>query len=239
MRVSLSTLELHDRSNLSVTEEEGEPVRRRSGGEGAGSGGCGTWPKAEPPPAPGHGRGGRAALGNPPGPGEPWGPGPGPREPPEGSQPRSGVRGRARESGRGCAGDAPFSVPPVSRPPPRDGGDSSGGGAAAAERSAGRGRPRLARAPRPPLPGAAEGARRLSRRAGGGGCGRVPPRRAREGRGELGRGRGAAAGQRRRLSRAVDRGRGAAREGWPGTDRSSPVVESGFLPPDGCPRDGR
>lgn len=94
----------------------------------------------------------------------------------------------------------------------------------AAERSAGRDSPRLGSAPRPPLPGTAERARRLPRRAGGGGCGRAPPRRVDGGR----RCRGAAPPA---DSAAEPPGRVP-----PGPPLLGGAGQREIPPPDGCPR---
>lgn len=205
IRAAHPNFHLHLRFRRTLPEEEGEAVSRRSGGEGAGAAEHGRKRSPRPPP------GTAAAAGQPR---QPPGATKAVRaaESPRGEPSTPGSRGKNPWERAGVCRGRTFQRPPVSRPPPRLGGDSSGGGAAAAERFAGRGRPRLARAPRPPLPGAAERARRLPRRAGGGGCGRAPPRRAREGQGELGRGRGAAPP----AQSAADWGCGAAREGCPG-----------------------
>lgn len=152
----------------------------------------------------------RAALGSPPGPREPWAPRPGPREPPEESQPRSGVRERARESGRGCAGDAPFSVPrhlvllfgsavtPAAAGPRRR--SALRDGAAPAS---------------PPLHGRRCPGRRSERGAfpGGPGAGAAGAHRPAGGTRRAGEGLRAAPPARS----AADRGRGAARQGCPRT----------------------
>lgn len=205
IRAAHPNFHLHLRFRWTLPEEEGEAVSRRSGGEGAGAAEHGRKRSPRPPP------GTAAEAGQPR---QPPGATKAVRAPesPRGEPSTLGSRGKSPWERAGVCRGRTFQRPPVSRPPPRLGGDSSGGGAAAAERSAGRSRPRLARAPRPPLPGAAERARRLPRRAGGGGCGRAPPRRAREGRGELGRGRGAAPP----AQSVADWGCGAAREGCPG-----------------------
>lgn len=156
------------------------------------------------------------------------------REPPEERQPRSGVRERARESGRGLQGTHLSASPrhlvlllllgsavtraaagPRRRSALRDGAAPAspgltaaaarGGGASEAPWPAGRGRGLRARTA-PPGPG------------GTGTAGEGP--------------RGSAAGW-------VSRGqRARGRPGWLPWDRPSSVVEGGFLPGDGCPRDG-